>query len=46
MNMNLKKNEYNQKTKEKQIEKLKNASGDLEVKSELSGVIKKINEEK
>ena len=42
--MNLKKNEYNQKTKEKQIEKLKNASGDLEVKSELSGVIKKINE--
>ena len=42
--MNLKKNEYDQKTKEKQIEKLKNASGDLEVKSELSGVIKKINE--
>lgn len=42
--MNLKKNEYNQKTKEKQIEKLKNSSGDLEVKSELTGVIKKINE--
>ncbi|MDO5392086.1 MAG: efflux RND transporter periplasmic adaptor subunit [Eubacteriales bacterium] len=42
--MNLKKNEYNQKTKEKQIEKLKNSSGDLEVKSELAGVIKKINE--
>lgn len=42
--MNLKKNEYDQKTKEKQIEKLKSSSGDLEVKSELSGVIKKINE--
>lgn len=42
--MNLKKNEYNQKTKEKQIEKLKNASGDLEVKSDLAGVVKKINE--
>lgn len=42
--MNLKKNEYNQKTKQAEIEKLEKNSGDLEVKSELDGVIKKINE--
>ncbi len=42
--MDLKKNEYNQKSKEAEIEKLKKALNDLEVTSEITGVIKKIND--
>lgn len=42
--MDLKKNEYNQKSKEAEIEKLKKALNDLEVTSDITGVIKKIND--
>lgn len=42
--MDLKKNEYNQKTKAAEIEKLKSSSKVLEVKSEIDGIIKKIDE--
>lgn len=41
--MDLKKNEYSQKSKQAEIEKLKKASQSTEVVSELDGVIKKID---
>lgn len=44
--MNLKKNEYDQKSKEAEIEKLQNATGNTEVRSEIDGVIKKIDTSK
>ena len=44
--MNLKKNEYSQKSKEAEIEKLQNATGNTEVRSEMDGVIQKIDTSK
>ena len=44
--MNLKKNEYSQKSKEAEIEKLQNATGNTEVRSEIDGVIQKIDTSK
>ncbi|MDO4272662.1 MAG: efflux RND transporter periplasmic adaptor subunit [Eubacteriales bacterium] len=44
--MNLKKNEYDQKSKEAQIQKLQNATGNTEVRSEIDGVIQKIDSSK
>lgn len=44
--MNLKKNEYDQKSKQAEIEKLQNATGNTEVRSEIDGVIKKIDTSK
>lgn len=44
--MNLKKNEYDQKSKEGEIERLQNATGNTEVRSEIDGVIKKIDTSK
>lgn len=44
--MNLKKNEYDQKSKEAEIEKLQNATGNTEVRSDIDGVIKKIDTSK
>lgn len=44
--MNLKKNEYDQKSKEAEIEKLQNATGNTEVRSEIDGVIQKIDTSK
>lgn len=44
--MNLKKNEYDQKSKEAEIQKLQNASGNTEVRSEIDGVIQKIDTSK
>ena len=44
--MNLKKNEYNQKSKTAEIEKLQNATGNTEVRSEIDGVIQKIDTSK
>lgn len=41
--MNLKKNEYDQKSKEAQIQKLQNATSNTEVRSEIDGVIQKID---
>lgn len=44
--MNLKKNEYDQKSKEAQIEQLQNATVNTEVRSEIDGVIQKIDTSK
>ena len=44
--MNLKKNEYDQESKQAQIEKLQNATGNTEVRSEIDGLIQKIDESK
>ena len=44
--MNLKKNEYNQKSKEAQIQKLESATGNTEVRSEIDGIIQKIDTSK
>ncbi|MCI5901275.1 MAG: efflux RND transporter periplasmic adaptor subunit [Blautia sp.] len=44
--MNLKKNEYDQKSKEAEIEKLQNATGNTEVRSEIDGIIQKIDNSK
>lgn len=41
--MNLKKNEYDQKSKEAQIQQLENATTNTEVRSEIDGVIQKID---
>ncbi|MBQ8305208.1 MAG: efflux RND transporter periplasmic adaptor subunit [Blautia sp.] len=44
--MNLKKNEYDQISKEAQIEKLERATGNTEVRSEIDGLIQKIDNSK
>ncbi|MDO4519493.1 MAG: efflux RND transporter periplasmic adaptor subunit [Eubacteriales bacterium] len=44
--LNLKKNEYNQESKSLEVEKLKEATQNPEVKSEIDGVIQKIDESK
>lgn len=44
--MNLKKNEYDQKSKEAEIQKLQNATVNTEVRSEIDGVIQKIDASK
>ena len=44
--MNLKKNEYSQKSKSAEIEKLQNATGNTEVRSTIDGVIQKIDTSK
>lgn len=44
--MNLKKNEYDQISKEAEITKLENATGNTEVRSEIDGVIQKIDTSK
>nr|WP_296158166.1 biotin/lipoyl-binding protein [uncultured Blautia sp.] len=44
--MNLKKNEYSQKSKSAEIEKLQNATGNTEVRSSIDGVIQKIDTSK
>lgn len=44
--MNLKKNEYDQESKEAEIQKLQNATGNTEVRSEIDGVIQKIDTSK
>ena len=44
--MNLKKNEYDQESKEAEIQKLQNATGNTEVRSEIAGVIQKIDTSK
>ena len=44
--MNLKKNEYSQKSKTAEIEKLQNATTNTEVRSEIDGVIQKIDTSK
>ncbi|MDY5023371.1 MAG: efflux RND transporter periplasmic adaptor subunit [Blautia sp.] len=44
--MNLKKNEYDQKSKEAEITKLQNATGNTEVRSEIDGIIQKIDSSK
>lgn len=44
--MNLKKNEYNQKSKQAEITKLQNATGNTEVRSSIDGVIQKIDTSK
>lgn len=41
--MNLKKNEYDQKAQEAKIQRLQNATGNTEVRSEIDGVIQKID---
>lgn len=41
--MNLKKNEYDQKSKQAEITKLQNATGNTEVRSSIDGVIQKID---
>lgn len=45
-NMSLKKNEYDQKSKTAEIERLQSATGNTEVRSELDGVIQKIDTSK
>ena len=44
--MNLKKNEYSQKSKQSEIDKLQNATQNTEVRSEIDGVIQKIDTSK
>ena len=44
--MNLKKNEYNQKSKQAEIDKLQSATGNTEVRSSIDGVIQKIDTSK
>lgn len=44
--MNLKKNEYDQISKTAEIEKLKKATGNTEVRSEINGIIQKIDTSK
>lgn len=44
--MNLKKNEYNQKSKQAEITKLQEATGNTEVRSTIDGVIQKIDTSK
>lgn len=44
--MNLKKNEYDQKSKTAELERLKSATGNTEVRSEIEGIIQKINTSK
>lgn len=44
--MNLKKNEYDQKSKEAEIQKLQNATGNTEVRSQIDGIIQKIDTSK
>lgn len=44
--MNLKKNEYSQKSKQAEIDKLKNTMGNTEVRSTIDGVIQKIDTSK
>lgn len=44
--MNLKKNEYDQMSKEAEIQKLQNATGNTEVRSQIDGIIQKIDTSK
>ena len=44
--MNLKKNEYDQESKQAEIEKLQNATGNTQIRSEIDGIIQKIDESK
>ena len=44
--MNLKKNEYNQKSKQAEIDKLQSATGNTEVRSSIDGVVQKIDTSK
>ena len=44
--MNLKKNEYDQKSKTAELERLQNATGNTEVRSEIEGIIQKIDTSK
>lgn len=44
--MNLKKNEYSQKSKQAEIDKLQSATGNTEVRSSIDGVIQKIDTSK
>lgn len=44
--MDLKKNEYNQKSKQAEIDKLQSATGNTEVRSSIDGVIQKIDTSK
>lgn len=44
--MNLKKNEYDQKSKQAEIDKLQSATGNTEVRSSIDGVIQKIDTSK
>ena len=44
--MNLKKNEYSQKSKQSEIDKLQSATQNTEVRSEIDGVIQKIDTSK
>ena len=44
--MNLKKNEYDQKSKQAEIDKLSQATQNTEVRSEIDGVIQKIDTSK
>ena len=44
--MNLKKNEYDQKSKQAEITKLQNATGNTQVRSTIDGVIQKIDTSK
>ncbi len=44
--MNLQKNQYDQQSKEAQIERLQNATGNTEVRSEIDGIIQKIDTSK
>ena len=44
--MNLKKNEYSQKSKQDEIDKLQSATGNTEVRSSIDGVIQKIDTSK
>lgn len=44
--MNLKKNEYDQKSKTAEIERLQSATGNTEVRSEIDGIIQKIDSSK
>lgn len=44
--MNLKKNEYNQKSKQSEIDKLQSATQNTEVRSEIDGVVQKIDTSK
>lgn len=44
--MNLKKNEYAQKAQEAKIQRLENATGNTEVRSEIDGIVQKIDSSK
>ena len=44
--MNLKKNEYDQKKKEAEVQRLQNATGNTQVRSQIDGIIQKIDSSK